>query len=221
MAVRRQTGPSYGGGKNGPAYHQEAGSLRPPTNGSGSRNNGWNGHGHSNVRYQNQYHNNRSHNFNPHHHNNFGGQSQVHPQKVNFRQYNPHHRQNRNFQNRQGGGFNGPNHGQNFHDVSCENPVPSHNGFQDQLHPPLPRGPKNRRRRNRQFEENLYNAVHDIEMVDNVNTFDLDTDIDMPDAPPLECYQQNLIVAEGIAAANALLSRIEYFVRTGTIPVEM
>jgi hypothetical protein len=58
-------------------------------------------------------------------------------------------------------------------------------------------------------------------MVDNVNTFDLDTDIDMPDAPPLECYQQNLIVAEGIAAANALLSRIEYFVRTGTIPVEM
>jgi hypothetical protein len=56
-------------------------------------------------------------------------------------------------------------------------------------------------------------------MVDIVNTSNLDTDIEMPDAPPLECYQQN-IVAEGIAAANALLSQIEYFVRTGTMPFE-
>ncbi|GLI74128.1 hypothetical protein PoHVEF18_002362 [Penicillium ochrochloron] len=212
MAVRRQTGPSYGGGKNRPAYHQQAGSLRPPTNGSGPRNNnGWNGHGHSNVQYQNQNHNNRSRNFNPHHHNNFGGQSQAHPQNVNFRHYNPHHRQDRNFQNRQGGDFfNGPSDDQNFHNAI----------YEEQLRAPIPRGPKNRRRRNRQFETTLFNAVvQDIKMVDIVDTSNLDTDIEMPDAPPLECYQQN-IVADGIAAANALLSQIEYFVRTGTMPFE-
>lgn len=82
-------------------------------------------------------------------------------------------------------------------------------------------------------------------MVDMVTTSNLDTDIDMPDAPPLDCYQvenwinqpvsqfyhntlrtysndcyqQNLVVAEGIAAANAMLARIEYFVRTGAMPV--
>jgi hypothetical protein len=91
-------------------------------------------------------------------------------------------------------------------------------------------------------------------MGDIINTSNLDTDIEMPDAPPLECYrlenwinepvsqlhpagrtyfnetysndccqqnlQQNLLVAEGIASANAILARIEYFVRTGTMPVE-
>ncbi|KAF3385503.1 hypothetical protein F1880_002935 [Penicillium rolfsii] len=218
MAVRRQTGPSFGGGKNRPAYHQQAGSLRPPTNGSGPRNNGWNGHGHSNVRYQNQNHNNRSHHFIPHHYNKFGDQSPVHPQNVDCRQYNHHPRQNRKFQNREGSGFNGlHHHAQNFHNASCE----------DQLYVPAPRGPKNRRRRNRQLEMNLYNAVHDIEMADVANTSNLDTDIEMPDAPPLECYRlenwihepQNIVIADGIATANALLSRIEYFVRTGIMPV--
>lgn len=76
-----------------------------------------------------------------------------------------------------------------------------------------------------------------------VDASNLDTDIEMPDAPPLESYypenrindpvshfnqavnnytnvvghQQALLVAEGIAAANAMLSRIESFIRTGTI----
>lgn len=76
-----------------------------------------------------------------------------------------------------------------------------------------------------------------------VDASHLDTDIEMPDAPPLESYypenhindpvsqfnqavidytnivdyHQALLVAEGIAAANAMLSRIESFVRTGTI----
>ncbi|GLI74127.1 hypothetical protein PoHVEF18_002361 [Penicillium ochrochloron] len=79
--------------------------------------------------------------------------ARVHPQNVNFRQYNPHHRQNRNFHNRQGCGFNGPYHGQNFRDGSSENSVSAHlidsfeaianddlqapfqTGFQDHLFP--------------------------------------------------------------------------------------
>jgi hypothetical protein len=75
----------------------------------------------------------------------------------------------------------------------------------------------------------------------------INTDIEMPDAPPLESYNvdnwinepvsqvnfmksktvntysnndlnQTLLVADGLASANAMLSRIEYFVRTGTMP---
>jgi hypothetical protein len=76
-----------------------------------------------------------------------------------------------------------------------------------------------------------------------VDASHLDTDVEMPDAPPLESYypenrindqvgqfiqavndytnfvdyHQAILVAEGIAAANAMLSRIESFVRTGTV----
>ena len=144
--------------------------------------------------------------------------------------------------------------------------VPFQTGFEDHLSVPFPTGPKNRRRRNRRNQVDIpeeqsspstetnwfgqhttafnaysaYNAVLDIEMAEASH---LDTDIDMPDAPPLECYQsdnwinepvsrfqyavdtfsnggchQTLLVAEGLASANEMLSRIEYFVRTGTLP---
>lgn len=144
--------------------------------------------------------------------------------------------------------------------------VPFQTGFEDHLSAPFPTGPKNRRRRNRRNPVDIpeeqsspstetdcfgqqttafnaysaYKSVLDIEMAEASH---LDTDIDMPDAPPLECYQsinwinepvsrfqyavdtfsnggchQTLLVAEGLASANEMLSRIEYFVRTGTIP---
>lgn len=147
MAHRRQTGPSCGGGRNRPAYHQQAGSLQPTTYGSGPRNNGWNGRGNSNPRHYNQ-NNNRTHNFLPHQPAHFGAPSpvsypppgfelqhandisQVHPQ-GNFRQGQGqgYHRRQKNprFQNQQGGGFNAPNHvhqtSQFQHNASSENPV--------------------------------------------------------------------------------------------------
>ncbi|CEJ58210.1 hypothetical protein PMG11_06876 [Penicillium brasilianum] len=228
MAVRHQNGQPFGGGKHRPAYNQEAGSFRSSTNGSGPRNNGWNGRGNSNPRYHNQNH--RTHNFIPHQNVHLGGPSQVrnpfrdsrlkitktfsqnHSQNINFHQANPRRRQNQN------GRF--PNH------ASSDNSAPYRTGFQDQLrvsnHPHfIPRGPRNRKWKNYQNQTNLYQAVHDVDMVDASH---LDTDIEMPDAPPLESYYPEnhindpaLLVAEGIAAANAMLSRIESFVRTGTI----
>ncbi|KAJ5453794.1 uncharacterized protein N7458_004750 [Penicillium daleae] len=249
MAVRRPTGPSFGGGRMRPADNQQAGSLRPTTNGSGRRNNGWNGHGKSNLRHYNQ--DNRSHNFihhQPVHH--FGEKPRIQPQKCKyFRQAKSHRYPNQQFQTYQGGDFNAPKHVQHFqNNAGSENPVQLQTGFQDHLRAPAPRGPKNRNNkwRNRRNQVALYSAVHDIEMFDASN---IDTDIEMPDAPPLESYNvdnwinepvsqvnfmksktantysnndfnQTLLVADGLASANAMLSRIEYFVRTGTMPAD-
>ncbi|KAJ5488684.1 hypothetical protein N7539_003574 [Penicillium diatomitis] len=106
-----------------------------------------------------------------------------------------------------------------------------------------PNSSKNRRRRHQRIQESFpppnsdtlhpfgqpqfFENVRDVDMTDVVEE---NTDVEMIDAPPVsyegaptwvnDSFEQTKIIAEGLASINAALAQLEWYVRTGIVPVE-
>ncbi|KAI2789524.1 hypothetical protein POX_d05017 [Penicillium oxalicum] len=125
------------------------------------------------------------------------------------------------------------------HQICREDLIPNRFECEDQMSFVPPTGPRIWRQPSRRIQEpllpspsprlqyfgqpQLIENEHDIDMTDATEET---TDIEMTDAPPIWCdgaqtwiNEPTKIVAEGLASVNAVLTRLEWYVRTGNMPV--